>query len=389
MSALLKSIAFARRVVVFAAVSVLYCAALPAPVCACPDEPSFDTVGAIDGEDILVSGSMKMEFEHGHAKTILRSGSDVRVKSGQARIDLVEGGNIIICGPAHFSVLKSAESMTLALDFGVIHAHIEHQPTLVIYTAQIQAKPVAIGEGAQDVLVGIDAAGAICIRAASGAVRLEQQLTGQSVIVPQNGDVLIANGQLDALSAVAGHCSCELQVATTSPPPAPPPSTLEVSTVATAEDSQKKQAEAKPLASQPSPEVSTVATAEDSQKKQEEAKPLASQPAPQKPLAKQAPIYQVFMPPLAYDAAAKVQPDFDPKFIVLVRRVRVRPNLIFRGRVEGNPVVVASSAVPPNPAGSDLHLNQQTAPKAAAPNQNESLLTRVRNFLRRLWTSVS
>jgi hypothetical protein len=359
---LFKSTHFARGIVAFAAVSLLACAALTVLVCARPDEPSFDTVGAIDGEDILVSGSMKMEFEHGHAKTILRSGSDVRVKSGQARIELVEGGNIIICGPAHFSVLKSAESMTLALDFGVVHAHIEHHPTLVIYTAQIQAKPVAIGEGAQDVLVGIDAAGAICIRAASGAVRLEQQLTGQSVIVPQNGDVLIANGQLDALSAVAGHCSCELQVATDSPPPAPPP------------------------APPPStPEVSTVATAEDSQKKQAEVKPLASQPAPQKPLAKQGPIYQVFMPPLAYDAAAKVQPAFDPKFIVLVRRVRVRPNLVFRGRVEGNAVVVASSAAPPNPAGPDLHLNQQTAPKAAAPNQNESLLTRVRNFFRRLW----
>ncbi len=359
MPTLFKSTHFARRKVAFAAVSLLSCAALTVPVCARPDEPSFDTVGAIDGEDILVSGSMRMEFEHGHAKTILRSGSDVRVKSGQARIDLVEGGKIIICGPAHFSVLKSAESLTLALDFGVIHAHIAREPALVIYTAQIQAKPVAIGESAQDVLVGIDAAGAICIRAASGAVRLEQQLTGQSVIVPQNGDVLLANGQLDTLRTVAGRCSCELQVAKA--PPAPPPS----------------------------PEVSTVATTEDSQKKQSEAKPLASQPTPQKPLATQEPIYQVFMPPLAYDAAAKVQPEFDPKFIVLIRRVRVRPTLVFRGRVEGDPVVVASSTAPPNPAGADLHLNQQTAPKAAAPNQNESVLNRVRNFLHRLWTRSS
>lgn len=360
MPTLFKSTHLARRIVAFAAVSLLSCAALTVPVCARPDEPSFDTVGAIDGEDILVSGSMKMEFEHGHAKTILRSGSDVRVKSGQARIELVEGGNIIICGPAHFSVLKSAESLTLALDFGVIHAHIEHQPALTIYTAQIQAKPVAIGEAAQDLLAGIDATGAICIRAASGAVRLEQQLTGQSVIVPQSGDVLLANGQLDTLHTVAGHCSCESQVAK-APPPAPPP----------------------PL------EVSTVATAEDSQKKQPEVKPLAPQPTPQKPLATQGPIYQVFMPPLAYDAAAKVQPDFDPKFIVLIRRVRVRPALVFRGRVEGNPVIVASSAAPSNPSGADLHLNQQAAPKAAVPDQNNSLLTRVLNFFRRLWTRSS
>jgi hypothetical protein len=357
---LFKSPHFAHRIVAFAAVSLLFCAALTVPVTGRPDQPSFDTVGAIDGEDILVSGSMKMEFDHGHAKTILRSGSDVRVKSGQARIELVEGGNIVICGPAHFSVLKSAESLTLALDFGEIHAQIAREPALTIYTAQIQAKPVAIGEGAQDVLVGIDAAGAICIRAASGAVRLEQQLTGQSVIVPQSGDVLLANGQLDTLHTVAGHCSCESQVAK-APPPDPPPSL----------------------------EITTVATSEDSQKKQSEVKPLAPQPTPQKPLATQGPIYQVFMPPLAYDAAAKVQPDFDPKFIVLVRRVRVRPTLVFRGRVEGNPVVAASSAAPPNPAGADLHSNQQTAPKAAVPDQNNSLLTRVLNFFRRLWTHSS
>jgi len=47
------------------------------------------------------------------------------------------------------------------------------------------------------------------------------------------------------------------------------------------------------------------------------------------------------MPPLIYDANAKVQPEVDPKMIVLVRRVRVRPTLIFRGRVEG----VAAAAV--------------------------------------------
>src|SRR5258708_37900234 len=127
---------FARRKVAFAAVSLLSCAALTVPVCARPDEPSFDPVGAIDGEDILVSGSMRMEFEHGHAKTILRSGSDVRVKSGQARIDLVEGGKIIICGPAHFSVLKSGGPLTIAVDSGTIHVRIAREPALLIYTAQ-------------------------------------------------------------------------------------------------------------------------------------------------------------------------------------------------------------------------------------------------------------
>jgi len=327
-----------------------------------PDEPPSDVVGVIEGDAIAVSGPMNVETVNGQTRTTLRSGSDVRVKSGQARIDLVEGGNIVICGPAHFSVLKSVGALTVALDSGTIHAHIKREPALTVYTAQVKAMPVAIGDNPEDLLVGFDAAGAMCVRAASGAVRLEQQLTGQSVIVPQNGDVLIANGQLDALRPTSGHCSCELQIVKASPPPAPPPATPEVSVLAGDEDVRKKQAEAAPQP-QPSAEQMLAAT--------------------------QQPIYQVFMPPLAYDSRAKVQPDFDPKFIVLVRRVRVRPSLVFRGRVEGDPVVVASNTAPSDPAGADLHSNQHSAPKTAAPNQNDSVLNRVRNFLHRLWTSGS
>jgi hypothetical protein len=200
----------------------------------------------------------------------------------------------------------------------------------------------------------------MCVRAVSGAVRVEQQLTGQSVIVPQGGDVLLANGQLDTLRTAAGHCSCELQVAKVPPPP--------------------------PAAS---PEVSVLATADDLRKRQAETKQPDSQPTPPKPLAAQEPIYQVFMPALAYDATAKVQPDFDPEFIVLVRRVRVRPTLIFQGRVEGDPVAMASDTAPHNPAAVGPPFTQQTATKPAEPNQNGSVLDRVRNFFHRLWTRNS
>jgi hypothetical protein len=327
-----------------------------------PDEPPYDLVGVIEGEAIVVSGSMNVEVVRGQTRTTLRSGSDVRVKSGQARIDLVEGGNIVICGPAHFSVLKSASALTVALDSGTIHAHIKREPALTVYTAQIQALPVAIGDGPEDLLVGFDADGTLCVRAVSGAVRLEQQFTGQSAMVPQSGDVLITNGQLDALRTASGHCSCELQVEKASPPPPPPAS---------------------------APEISVLAGNEDIRKKQGEAAPQPQPPAEQKLARTQAPIYQVFMPPLAYDSGAKAQPEFDPRFIVLVRRVRVRSTLTFRGRVEGNPVIVASNTAPSNSTAADPHLNQQSAPKPAAPKQNDSLLNRVRNFLHWLWTRNS
>jgi len=339
-----------RRLAAFsAACTAVLCAALISAASARPDEPLTDSVGIIDGESISVNGPMSVEVIHGQAKTLLRSGSDVRVKSGAARIDLVEGGQISICGPAHFSVLKSGGSLTIALDTGTIHVHIEDQLPINIYTPQLQAQTVSIGEGPRDVLMGFDAAGAMCLRANRGAVRLEQQLTGQSVLIPQAGDVLLFNGQLDGLRTSAGRCACELQSAKATPPPEP-----EVSRPATAEEVHKQAAEAKP-----SPQ------------------PAAVDPS----LAKEEPVYQVFMPPLVYDANAKVQPEFDPRMIILVRRVRVRPTLIFQGRVEGT-AVASATPTPPPPAPAPA-----TAAKPSGPAASASFVDRVRNFVRKLWPS--
>jgi len=57
------------------------------------------------------------------------------------------------------------------------------------------------------------------------------------------------------------------------------------------------------------------------------------------------------MPPLIYDANAKVQPGIDPKKIVLVRRVRVRPTLVFRGRVKAWPSLPSRQCRRPRPHG--------------------------------------
>jgi hypothetical protein len=194
--------------------------ALPTAAAAGTDNPPDDAVGTIEGEAIALQGPMTVEVVHGQVKTVLRSGNDIRVKTGQARLELVEGGKIAICGPAHLSVLKSGASLTVALDSGVIRVHIDKQPTITIYTAQIQAKPMSIGEGPEDALIGFDAPGTMCVRATSGAIRLEQQLTGQSVIVPQGGDILLNNGALEGLQNTGGHCACEMQWVKNDPPSA-------------------------------------------------------------------------------------------------------------------------------------------------------------------------
>ncbi len=323
----------------------LLCGGIFAAAAATPDQPVGDAVGLIEGEDIAITGPMSVEVVGGTAKTILRSGSDVRVKSGQARISLVEGGQISICGPAHLSVLKSGGAVTVALESGAIHARLEREPALSVYTAQIQGQPVAIGDEPRDFLVGFESAGIMCVRTYRGAMRLEQQLSGQSVMVPQGGDVTLANGQIDTLGNGAGHCKCELQIAKA--PVVPLPSN---EMPATTPESAKGE---------------TVRNAGD------------AAGAGEKLSKKEEPIYTVDMPPLRFDASAKVQPEPDPRLMVIVRRVRVRPTLIFQGRVEGE--VVAASAPPLPPVAS------APASAPATPPQG-SVVDRVRSFFRKLWT---
>ena len=314
------------------------------------DQVPYDAVGTIEGDTIVVTGPVNMEMVHGQVKTMLRSGSDVRVKSGTAKIDLVEGGQIQICGPAHFSVLTSGSSLTLALEEGTIHAHIERGPMLTIYTAQIQARTITIGDGPQDVQVGIESQGEMCLRANRGAIRVEQQLTGQSVIIPQLGEVQLLNGQIDGLQSGAGHCACELESVKAAPDPQP---TITLPAIAAALD----------------------------------AAPAAAD-AP----AKEEPIYQVIMPPLVYDAKTKAHTPLDPQMILLVRRVRVRSTLIFRGRVVGEMTTAPTPTqspprkpVPTQGAGAGAKAPAAAVPKPTA-QANDSFTDRVRTFVQKLWS---
>jgi hypothetical protein len=291
---------------------------------------------------------MSVDTANGQIKTILRSGSEVRVKSGQAHIDVVEGGNITICGPSHFSVLKSGAALTIALDSGTIHAHIEGQLTLNVYTAQILAHTLPIGGEPEEVVIGLDGSGVMCIHPSKGAVRIEQQLTGQSLLVPQNGEVALTNGQLETLHTSAGLCNCEIQVSAAG-------ISTQVSTLGTHDDPPKpKAAEQKPA---PLPQNNAA------------------------PPVKEEPIYQVFMPPLHYDANAKVEQDYDPNLIVLVRRARVRPTLIFQGKVAGDPVVAQST-----PAALSASVTQKTVAKKT---EDDTTWNRVRTFFHKLWSPSS
>jgi hypothetical protein len=343
-----------RRARLWAAACAVLCAGLflaaaaKTATVATADQPAGDSVGLIEGEDIAVTGPMSVEVVGGQTKTILRSGSDVRVKSGQARISLVEGGQISICGPAHFSVLKSGGSLTVALESGAIHALVEREPALTVYTAEIQAQTVAIGDEPREILVGFESPGMMCIHTYRGALRVEQQLSGRSVIVPQGVDVMLANAQIDAMRNGAGQCRCELQIAKSRAIPAP-------------RDSPAGRV-GESGGSEAVPNSSDAPTYNERTEKKEE------------------PIYTVIMPPLRFDANAKVQAEPDPRLMVIVRRVRVRPTLVFQGRVEEEAVTTAAATPPPPPPA-------VTAPKSAAPAPAQgSVVDRVRSFFHRLWS---
>jgi hypothetical protein len=333
----------------FAAVLVCVCAVVLHTALA--DEPTKELVGIIEGDAISIQGPMTIRVIDGQAKTILRSGGDVHVKSGRATIDLVEGGKIAVCGPAHFSVLKSPGALTVALDSGVIHTYVDHEPALTVYTALLQAKPISIGGAAQDTIVGLDAQGSLSIRAIAGAVRIEHQLTGQSVLLPQNSDLLLVNGQMNDLRPGAGRAACEL-------------GELKIQ--------------------QPLPQVSVPATAEEVQQRRLTKSKLPA--ANSSTTVEGGPTYQVFLPPMRYDANLKVQPAPDPSLIVLVRRVRVRPTLIFQGKVEGDPIVAENRPAPALPAAKS---NATPAAQSKPPTNNPTVVNRVRTFIKRLWNSNS
>jgi hypothetical protein len=343
-----------RTLWLFASLTVLASIAVLTALTARSDEPASDSVGTIDGAAVAVTGPLRVEVVGGFPRTVLRSGSDVLVKSGTARLDLTGGGSISICGPAHFSVLKVGNLVTLALDSGAIHLSIEHGPAVTIYTPLLQIQPIAIGDGPQDALVGFDATGAMCVRAYRGAVRLEQQLTSQNIVIPQSADVLLVNGQLDGLRAGGERCSCDPQLTKYSPPPRleliPPTQPSE-------------EANARPLG--PGDVISPL--------------PL------DKPAEREGPVYQFFVPPLIYNANAEVQPEVDTSKIVVVRRVRVRPTLIFQGRVEGE-LPVSSPPVSAAPAAPAPARPAKPVKPAAQANDPTSMVDRVVHFVRKLWS---
>jgi hypothetical protein len=149
-------------------------------------------------------------------------------------------------------------------------------------------------------------------------VRIEPQLGGQSLLVPQTGEITLAGGQLETAASANGDCRCDaLYRKTELPRPKPPEFSV------------------------PSPGgVARVI------KPPEKGKP-PSTPEETKPPAIEEPVYKVFMPPLTFNATSPAPPaDASPETMLLVREVRVRPAAVFTGVVEAAELPDAAALKP-------------------------------------------
>jgi hypothetical protein len=301
------------------------------PLCLLPSlgqaQAPPDTIGRITGDDISVARAGGTVSPQDPRTIFLASGSEITVHSGQARIELVNGGEIGVCGPSKLTLLESGGAFTLAMDFGRVRVHLEGATPLTIYTPLVAALPLAVADGPRDATVGVAISGPMCVRAASGGIRLQQQLTNDTIIVPQPEELLLENATLRP-TPVPGGCSCEILQARLSPRIAPVP---RVDTPAPSESARNENS---PAAKTPLP----VAQEYSVPARPGEIRHAENATPPNLP-ATQMPVWKVLMPPLRFDANAP-PPSMDPvpapslETILLVREVRVEPEWAFRGRVE-------------------------------------------------------
>lgn len=204
---------FASKRLAFRCLRRTLCGALTATLglfcltCTAPAQPTTpDIVAHIQGNDLsindqpLVAASTLVSVENGNVVT---------VHSGEASMRLANGGEVSVCGPAKFTVLANSDgAITLALDFGRVHVNLPGSIDLRVLTPAIVATPIDINGGKRDIVVGLDQNDSLCVLAAAGAVRLEQQFSGQRMIVPESGDFSLQSGQLVPVTDTGGSCKC-------------------------------------------------------------------------------------------------------------------------------------------------------------------------------------
>jgi hypothetical protein len=319
-----------------AAFSAMLVAAAIFPAVARGQQAPPGTVGRVEGLDVSVDGGTAASTGNSQngPSIFVTNGGVITVHSGQARLTLVAGGQVDICGPTKFTVLNSSDAITLALNFGRLRIQLPATTALRVFTPTIIATPLDISGGNRDITVGLELNDSLCVIAATGALQLEHQFTGEKLVVPQAGEFFLAAGKLLPVAGTPGSCRCIgmqdrpeeprqqiPEAGLTAPPviaepPAPTPEDV---------------AAGKPPVAPPPIEFSVPAHANESHPVAPAPKDAAA-PAPP-PVTN--PVYKVVMPPLVFSADSPTPPP-DPSvdMILLVRTAQVIPDWQFKGHVD-------------------------------------------------------
>ena len=347
-------------------VTVLFlaCAAfLAGPQLARGQQAPPGAIGRVEGNDVSVDngttgGSSPAATTPGSPSFVF-NGSVLTVHDGKARLTLVAGGQVDICGPAKFTLLQSGASITLALNFGRVHLQLPASTPLRIFTPTMIATPLDIGGANRDIIAGLDMNDSLCVVATSGAIRLEQQFTGAGLIVPQSGEFFLSAGNLVPVAGTPGSCECTPMHVQSLPPPQIP--------VMGVTSRDQLNVEQYPSESAPTPAPPTAPPTETAAKEPapepnvqlrilagaNETHPTLPAPkdaAPPPPIVS-VPEYKIILPPLVYSASSFPAPPQDPAIeaVLLVRTVHVEPDYQFTGHVEAphlNAVAQKSSSSP-------------------------------------------
>ncbi|MGD0962927.1 MAG: hypothetical protein ABSA57_03385 [Candidatus Acidiferrales bacterium] len=321
---------------------LLFC---PVPIPAQDAQPNI--VGRIEGTDISVQGPSTPgnDNETSTPSILVGNGSVVTVHTGDARMTLLSGGEVDICGPAKFTLLQSGVAITLALDFGRIRVQLPASVTLRLFSPTIVATPIDISGGPRDITVGLGLDDSLCVLAASGALQLEHQFSGEKLIVPEAGEFFLNAGKLLPVAGKPGGCQCAAMKTPPRGPPAAEPQEYAANVQPlTALPPPPTVAANAPPASPPAPvpnvEFSIPAHANQSHPV-EPAERTAAPPTPPATAPASAPIYTV-VAPLSFSAGTPLPPPEQPvDTLLLVREAQVQPTWEFRGHVDAPNFAVA------------------------------------------------
>jgi hypothetical protein len=280
-------------------------------------------IGRVEGPDFVIDSPadpLNVPISADSNARLLASGNRVIVRSGQARVALEGGGDITICGASRFQVIRSGSALTVVLEYGVLDLRLDAARSVSVYTPLIVATPVVIGGEATDTSVGLGQDGKMCLRAKSGAVRIEQQLSGQELLIPQTGEISLSEGQIVSLSPSSAECTCKLDESKLH---AAKLRRLYQTLGTLGSPNVSAAAESKPT--QPS-----AAASENTSSQASAPLPLQAQSARTPPVTDE-PIYEVLMPPLSFDPnAPALSPDPAPDQIVLLRSVHVQAETVYQ-----------------------------------------------------------